>query len=261
MTTDKILLMDSMFFYPGKYELKETSETINDSKLVKVTGPFSQVDVRNANNRLYPRKVWEKSIKMRSEAMKNRRVFGEVDHPADGITQLKRASHIVTNLEIVENGWIIGTAYIIKDIELGKLLLTMFESNLGVGISSRGKGSLDHDAIVQTDYMFDTFDFVANPSSFGAYPTVESKPSKQNESISGIDEFSTANTTDFMLETKSLKLSSLSLMDYKKIDNKINEHLIKLKENTNIGNKDKIMGELADIKNSLSKYFDRLING
>ena len=141
---------------------------------IKVRGEFAKCGIATENKRVYPGKVWEKEIKRLNKALKERRVFGEIDHPSDGQTKLSRVSHIVTGLSI-ENGLVIGEAEILPT-EAGKNLLAIMEANVPVGVSSRGFGSVKsnekNEDVVQEDYKLVTFDFVADPADQDAFPTV-----------------------------------------------------------------------------------------
>ncbi len=95
-------------------------------------------------------------------------MFGELDHPSDGKTSLKRVSHIVTGLELQEDGTVTGAAEVLETPN-GQILKTLFESGAQVGISSRGSGSVQN-GVVQEDFKLGTFDFVARPSTPGALP-------------------------------------------------------------------------------------------
>lgn len=141
---------------------------------VKLRGEFAKCGVATENKRIYPKPVWEKEIKRLGKALKERRVFGEVDHPSDGQTKLARVSHIVTDLS-VKDGIVIGEAEIMPT-EAGKNLLALLKANVPVGVSSRGFGSVKTNEsgqdVVQEDYKLVTFDFVADPADVDAYPQV-----------------------------------------------------------------------------------------
>jgi hypothetical protein len=141
---------------------------------VKVRGEFAKCGVATENKRVYPKHVWEKEIKRLSKALKERRVFGEIDHPSDGQTKLARVSHVVTDLRI-KDGIVEGEAEILPT-EAGKNLMALLQSNVLVGVSSRGFGSVKtndkNEDVVQDDYKLVTFDFVADPADVDAYPQV-----------------------------------------------------------------------------------------
>ena len=95
---------------PFQYQIVES-----ESGRFRVEGIFQRSDVANANKRIYPRSIWEKELKEKrvTESLENRAMFGELDHPSDGKTSLKRASHIITNLELGEDGVVMGGAEVL----------------------------------------------------------------------------------------------------------------------------------------------------
>lgn len=152
-----------------------------------VEGVFQAADRKNANGRIYPKSLWEKILKSEAtnKAIEERRMFGELDHPQDGKWELKRACHIVTAMSMNENGEIMGRAEIL-DTPNGKILQELFAAGATVGISSRGSGSVKRSndgEVVQEDYKLETYDFVANPSTFGAFPKVVSEDVESNEEV------------------------------------------------------------------------------
>lgn len=152
--------------------LKEAAE--NNGRMV-VEGVFQAADRKNANGRIYPKSLWEKVLRNEdiNKAVNERRMFGELDHPMDGKWRLANASHIVTSMSFNEtSGEVMGRAEIL-DTPNGKILQELFNAGATVGISSRGSGSVKQTPaglVVQEDFKLETYDFVANPSTIGAYP-------------------------------------------------------------------------------------------
>lgn len=144
-------------------------------KKVKVRGEFGRAGIATENKRVYPAKLWEREIGRLQKAFENRQVFGELDHPADGRTSLQRASHIVTNLTVNDNGIVVGESEIL-DTEQGRNLKALLAAGCKVGVSSRGYGSTKPndmgEDVVQEDYRLVTFDFVAEPADTNALPEV-----------------------------------------------------------------------------------------
>jgi len=137
-------------------------------------GEFARGDVPTANKRVYPTKLWKREINRLGESMGGRKVFGELDHPEDGKTKLSRASHLVLNLKVNDDGVVIGEAEVM-DTDAGRNLKAILDAGGTIGISSRGYGSvkLSEDGqhnVVQDDYNLLTFDFVADPAQGTAYP-------------------------------------------------------------------------------------------
>lgn len=172
---------------PFEYTLEESASSGN----LLVKGVFQRADVLNENNRVYPRGLWEKTLANDRilDSINNRAMFGETDHPSTGKTALSRVSHLVTNLNLIDNGDVIGEAEIL-DTPNGKILKTLFESGTRVGISSRGSGSVqtraDGAKQVQEDFKLSTFDFVARPSTLGALPQVAAKKRSVREEANAI---------------------------------------------------------------------------
>lgn len=144
---------------------------------IVIRGQFARSDRATENKRLYREGLWRREFGRLSEAISNRRMFGELDHPADGRTKLARVSHIITRLDIKGNE-VIGEAEIL-DTPNGRIMKALAEAKAQVGVSSRGFGSTkvlpDGTMEVQEDFRLDTFDFVADPATKTAYPKVFSE--------------------------------------------------------------------------------------
>lgn len=151
------------------------TESIEGKKVFMVEGRVQFADKENANKRIYPRAVLEGAINhpKTQEQLKERRMLGALDHPADGKTTLENASHLVTDLRITETGEVIGRWQILSTPK-GMTLRALCEDGVSFGASSRCTGSLKDGAngtkIVQNDLVFETIDAVYNPSTHGAYP-------------------------------------------------------------------------------------------
>jgi hypothetical protein len=155
-------------------------------------GEFARSDRATENKRLYPATLWEREIGRLSKSMKEMKVYGELDHPMDGRTQLKRVSHIISDLHM-EGDVVVGTAHIL-DTDEGRNLKAILDGGGAVGVSSRGFGTtkpnLKGEEVVQSDYRLMTFDFVAEPAQQSAYPeiNVESAPAPRSVEAASMDE-------------------------------------------------------------------------
>jgi len=138
-----------------------------------IRGIFGRVDTPTNNRRVYSEAIMRQNLVRLEEDINRRRVFGELDHPADGRTRLNRVSHIITKLEINENKEIIGTAEILNT-DAGRNLRAIIDAGGEVGVSSRGVGTTKTEASgdkhVNEDFRLMTFDVVAEPATSGAYP-------------------------------------------------------------------------------------------
>lgn len=156
----------------GSIKIQLTESTVGGKHLI-ARGEFGRADVPTQNKRVYPRAVWDREIKKIQEAIASGKVLGELDHPADGKTSLKRVSHIITGLQMMDDGTIIGEAKIL-DNEYGNQLRSILQAGGAIGVSSRGMGSTamgeDGSEVVQDDYNYMTHDFVADPAVLTSYP-------------------------------------------------------------------------------------------
>jgi len=184
-------------------ELDYTIDELNEDgmpKKFKLKGRFQHADLPNGNGRVYPRPVLESSIQKTSQAVQERRMLGELDHPNDAKIHLEKVSHVVTALKLNEDGQMYGEAEVLPTAS-GKILEQLLRSGVKLGISSRGFGSTKKNGKgleeVQNDYKLVTFDIVSDPSTPNAYPQAvyESNENKDAQ----IDENYTS-TFDTLLE-------------------------------------------------------------
>lgn len=152
---------------------------------LRVRGIFQRADEANSNHRIYPHKVLDSAVKSLNEAIKERRLVGELDHPSYEMVKLSNASHLITNLWM-EGKDVIGEAEILPT-PAGKVVEGLIQGGVKIGISSRGMGTLSESGGVKTvneDYKLLTFDIVADPSTRGAFPALaESKQYSKDKLI------------------------------------------------------------------------------
>lgn len=170
---------------------ENSSHRVDDKGKFIVAGQFSKADLRNENGRVYRRSMWENVLKRPQiiDAIKKRKMLGELGHPDKIETTPLNVSHIVTKLELLNDGEVYGEAEIL-DTPSGRVLKTLYEAGVEMGISSRGylpEGSNlyaeGEDLIVPDDYELITFDFVIEPSSQGACPKVQESVKKELTNI------------------------------------------------------------------------------
>lgn len=165
----KPLLIDNL----GSVRLQFTED--NDNGKLIARGEFAMCDRPTANGRIYSRALMEREIGKLLRNLKERKVMGELDHPADGRTKLARVSHLLTSLEIEPDGRVVGEAEILGT-EKGKILKELYSAGVRVGVSSRGHGTTtpagNGTEMVNEDYNLMTFDFVADPADATALPEV-----------------------------------------------------------------------------------------
>ena len=130
-----------------------------------------QGGIKNANQRIYPVQEIAKATKtLNDQISSGYSVLGEVDHPDDLKINLDRVSHMITEMWMDgPNGY--GKMKILPT-PMGKLVETMLQSGVKLGVSSRGSGNIsEYGSGEVSDFEIITVDVVAQPSAPGAYPT------------------------------------------------------------------------------------------
>jgi hypothetical protein len=150
-----------------EYLIEETDGKRN----VFIEGIFAQYDVGNRNNRIYPKAVMEKEVNRYQEIIEAKRSLGELGHPPNPTVNLDKVSHLITSLRMESDGKVIGRAKILET-PMGSIARNLIENNCGLGVSTRGLGSLKEKnglQEVQDDFHLATVDIVADPSAPDAF--------------------------------------------------------------------------------------------
>jgi len=138
-----------------------------------IEGIFMQANKKNRNGRIYPTEVLQKEAKRyTTEFIKKKRAFGELGHPDGPTVNLERVSHMIEELEEVDQNFM-GRAKIL-DTPYGKIVKNLIDEGAQLGVSSRGMGSLKSGkngiSEVQGDfYLATAADIVADPSAPDAF--------------------------------------------------------------------------------------------
>lgn len=165
--------------------LNEANKASKSKSVIGVVrGAFFFPDGTSANERFYPRDLWERvlqnpGIKKRLE---NRTMFGKIGHDdrpcTDEDLEKGRVSHIISNLHIGANGVGMGEALILNT-EMGRNLLTYMDAGAKIKISSRASGGFKEGAthkgmpiVDPLAYILETFDFVLNAGFANTNPVL-----------------------------------------------------------------------------------------
>jgi hypothetical protein len=163
-------LRENLTFNQARIEvITEDDATGKGGKNLYLKGICIEGDKRNANERIYPRHEIMKAVETINEQIRNgNSVLGEVDHPDDLKINLDRVCHSV------EGMWMDGHAGCgklrILPTPMGELIKTLLQSNVKLGVSSRGSGNVDDRTGHVSDFEIVTIDVVAQPSAPNAYP-------------------------------------------------------------------------------------------
>jgi len=162
-------------------EMIEESKKQNNGKIV-LKGVLQKADTLNQNGRIYPQPILEREIRNYQKFIEENRALGECDHPDSSVVELKNASHIVREA-FMQDDTCYGSVELL-DTPSGKILQSLVESGVTLGISSRGVGSTKQDGdlqIVQDDFQLICWDFVSEPSTPGAFMMREGREVSEHD--------------------------------------------------------------------------------
>jgi hypothetical protein len=162
------LLIETQLFKANPLSLTEGKVSGRGNPIVE--GILATAEIKNGNGRYYSKELWDREIGKYNVLVQENRAMGELDHPDSTVINLKNVSHNINEL------WWDGD-HVMGKIEIlptpsGNILKALIESNITVGVSSRGMGSLQEtDGVleVQDDFELLCWDFVSTPSNPGSY--------------------------------------------------------------------------------------------
>lgn len=141
-------------------------------RFLKVKGPYIDTERKNANGRIYSRKLMEKVVSDFNKTMvETKRAFGELSHPPTTVISPDRVSHRIISLSQHDNVWV-GESIVltsnsdgsVKGTPCGDILASMITCGGKVGMSTRGCGNISEDGRVDEEYSLITIDAVTDPS-------------------------------------------------------------------------------------------------
>lgn len=150
-------------------DLNYLVESNEGKKSHYIEGIFLQTKP-NRNFRVYSEKVLSPEVARFQNAIKEKRSLGELGHPENPSLNLDKVSHLITELKW--NGPdVVGKAKIL-DTPMGLIAQKFIEEGVGLGVSSRGMGSMIKKGDineVQNDYRLSTVDIVHEPSGIDCW--------------------------------------------------------------------------------------------
>ena len=179
MSALKLITEWSAWEYDKEKTLKESVD--NGGRYI-MRGILQKANTLNQNGRVYPMDILEREVRNYQKFIAENRALGELDHPDSSVVELKNASHIVR--EAYMQGDICYGSVEILDTPAGKILKSLVDSGVTLGISSRGVGSTRKEGdyqVVQDDFQLICWDFVTEPSTPGAFMMKEGKEINEND--------------------------------------------------------------------------------
>ena len=146
----------------SEYTISVDQENNGKPKSWYISGPFTEANKRNRNNRIYPLEEMVQQInEFNTNLVSQNRALGELEHPEYPQINAAEACHLIT--EIKQDGNVfIGKSKILPTPK-GKIVEGLLQAGVKLGISSRSLGEVDPTGRV-TDFQLCTFDIVSDPS-------------------------------------------------------------------------------------------------
>jgi hypothetical protein len=137
-----------------------------------IQGPFLQADLKNRNGRIYPLNILQKEVeRYHKELVRENRALGELGHPENPTINLPLVSHRIT--ELTQDGKNFNGKAKILDTPNGKIVKSLIDEGVKLGVSSRGVGSLmdspEGHVVGEDFYLATAADIVADPSAPAAF--------------------------------------------------------------------------------------------
>lgn len=173
MSNLKVLTEWAPWEFDNEKMLQERAK--GDGKYI-MRGILQKANTLNQNGRIYPLEILDREVRNYQKFIAENRALGELDHPDSSVVELKNASHIVREA-YMEGDICYGTVEIL-DTPSGKILQSLIDTGVTLGISSRGVGSTRREGdnqVVQDDFQLICWDFVSEPSTPGAFMMREAK--------------------------------------------------------------------------------------
>jgi hypothetical protein len=148
-------------------ESKILNEETNGVKHMYISGPFLQAVDTNRNGRIYSREIIEREVNKFQSLIESREAVGELSHPESIEINPDRAAILITELKM-DGNLAIGKAKVLTT-PCGKILESLLNDGVRMGVSSRGTGNLTEGNMVADDYSLATIDAVYMPSAQVAY--------------------------------------------------------------------------------------------
>lgn len=148
-------------------EAKVLNEETNGVKRMYISGPFMMACQKNRNGRIYPKALIEREVNKFQSLIESKEALGELNHPDSIAIDPINSAILITDLHM-DGDLAVGKAKVLSTPN-GKILESLLNDGVRMGVSSRGTGNLNEDNTVSDDFSLVTIDAVYQPSAQVAY--------------------------------------------------------------------------------------------
>lgn len=246
-------------------------------------GIFSEIGVKNKNNRIYDEKEIIPHIEELQGKLKGNKLLGELDHPKNFDISLRNASHVIEDLNYDKNNKTVTGRIRLLNTDAGKQAMALVDAGIPLHISSRAAGVVESNGHVKIKKMF-TYDLVADPGfanaelkrvnenfGFSEDDSIQifefmnsNKEDKYNKkSVNEMNTEKNITVEDFNEYSKYIKneIDNLKNLVSNKDSSTINESLIKYSEETakRVNKIQEYVGKLAESVDGLISHNDYIV--
>jgi len=219
-----------------------------DGEKYVMEGVFTEIGVKNKNQRIYDEKEIIPHINEMKEKLKGNKLLGELDHPKTFDISLKNASHVIEDLQYDASTKKVMGRIKLLNTTAGKEAMALVDAGVPLHISSRAAGVVESNGHVKIKKMF-TYDLVADPG----FENAELK--RVNESFGINSEFiqiyeTNATLSDFNLSNHTIENTPEKTSEIK-VNEMNNEQFVSVED---FNNYSKILkNEIENLKTQLNE--------
>ncbi len=190
--------------------------SLNEAEKYVLEGTFTEVGVKNNNNRIYDEKELIPHINELKKMCEGNRLLGELDHPKSFDISLQNASHVIESIDYDSSKKIVTGRIRLLNTDAGRNARALVDAGVPLHISSRAAGVVEGNGHVKIKKMF-TYDLVANPGFTNA------QLKRVNESY-GYEDFDNVGLFEIPENWDTFKESLANEYEFENLKiNKINE--------------------------------------
>jgi hypothetical protein len=229
---------------------------------VVLEGVFTEIGVKNKNNRIYEEAEVLPHINELKEKVKTNKLLGELDHPKDFDISLSNVSHVIEDLNYdSDKKQVLGRIRLLNTSK-GKEAQALIEDGIPLHISSRAAGTVDEQGKVKIKKFF-TYDLVADPGFENAelarvnesYGIENSEGLYIYEMAETEDEINKTNKTDLTMENTSGNF--VTVEDFNKYTEYVKDTLDSVKESAN-SNNDELLQKLVTYSEHIAEKVNQV---
>jgi len=243
------------------------SATTSEDGAVVLEGVFTEIGVKNKNNRIYEEAEVLPHIQELQNKVTTSKLLGELDHPKNFDISLGNVSHVIEKLEYdKDKKQVLGRVRILNT-DKGKQAKALIEDGIPLHISSRAAGTVNENGKVSIKKLF-TYDLVADPGFENAELRRVNESygfnSDDNLFIYEISESSTEDdkynkVTKQNNDTLKMENTNVSAEDFDKYSEYVKGEILSLKEKLGKSTTDSEKVEnLIEYTNGISEGFNKL---